>query len=66
MTTDKTWGGARKGAGRKKGSSLISPEDLRIKRIVVLVTPKQEIELKALAKASGKPLSTFLLEKAFQ
>lgn len=65
MNEVKQWGGARKGAGRPKGS-LKAPDEVRSKRIVILATPAQESELKERAKAAGMTVSAYLLSLAFK
>ena len=63
MAEQKKRGGARPGAGRKKGVPMIeNPENRRTKRIVILATPAQEQLLKEKARAAGMTVSSFLLK----
>ena len=47
--TDKTWGGAREGAGRKP------VEDKRVQMIITIAAETRD-KLKAISKARGDPL----------
>lgn len=64
MSEISTWGGARAGAGRKKGAPVKPPEERRTATVVVTLTPEQKEIVKAKAKAAGESVSTYLLKLA--
>jgi hypothetical protein len=53
-----TWGGARPGAGRPRGSGSGPSPDSRRNRVAVMFSDDELRELKKLARAEKKPLST--------
>jgi hypothetical protein len=56
--TKGTWGGARPGAGRPRGSGRGPSPDSRRNRVAVMFSDDELRELKKLARAEKKPLST--------
>ena len=56
--TKGTWGGARPGAGRPRGSGKGPSPDSRRNRVAVMFSDTELRELKRLARAEKKPLST--------
>lgn len=58
--TEKQWGGARSGAGRKIGST--SKGEHKTGRIVISCLKSDEDKIKELAKASGKNVSQFIID----
>lgn len=65
MTETKKWGGARTGAGRKKGVPVKDESERRSARIVVMATAAQAEALKKAAEVEGLSVSSYLLKKAF-
>lgn len=61
---DQNWGGARAGAGRKKGS--VKGENYASARIVLCCTPEEAEKIKSLAKESGKNVSRFIVERVLE
>ncbi len=59
-----SWGGARDGAGRKKGS--LGKGEKHTGRLVIVCLESEEAEIKRLAKQEGKNVSRFVLDKVFQ
>lgn len=59
-----TWGGARVGAGRKKGVPVKPAEERRTEKIVVTMTAAQKQRITGKAKAAGTSASTYLLKLA--
>lgn len=57
MKTEKTWGGARPGAGRKPAD----PEDKRV-QMVVTIDPDTKDKLKAISKARKKKVGRIIDE----
>ena len=55
--TEKTWGGARPGAGRKPAD----PEDKRV-QMVVTIDPDTKDKLKAISKARKKKVGRIIDE----
>lgn len=53
-----TWGGARAGAGRPRGSGQGPSPDSRRNRVAVMFSDAELRQLKKLARAEKKPLST--------
>lgn len=67
MENKNTWGGARKnaggarqGAGRKKGT--LNKGEHKTGRIVITCLESEETEIKQLAKNQGKTTTSFILE----
>lgn len=54
-------GGAREGAGRPIGS--VSGKPLKEGRIVIACLKEEELKIKEMAKASGKSISRFIVDK---
>ena len=65
-TEARNWGGARAGAGRKKGARSKSESERRTRRIVVLATEEQEARLKEMAARAEMSVSSYLLSVALQ
>lgn len=63
MEGKKQWGGARPGAGRKKGVPVKPPEKLRSQTIAIAVTPDLKLKIKEMAKAAGMTVSAFMLKR---
>lgn len=59
-----TWGGARAGAGRKKGVPIKPAEERRTEKIVVTMTADQKRRITEKAVAAGLSASTYLLTLA--
>lgn len=59
-----TWGGARPGAGRKKGTVIKSASEKKTSTLVVKLTPAEKEKLKALAQKEGLSVSSYLLKLA--
>lgn len=57
---DQNWGGARAGAGRKKGTKL--DINHRTARIVLSCTDEEAAKIKELAKQSGKNVTRFIID----
>lgn len=64
MENNKGWGGSRKGAGRKTGTTLNGDGVYRSARIMVTCTEEEASKIKALAKANGKSASRFIVDLA--
>ena len=62
---EKMWGGKRQGAGRPVGTKGSYKDDTVKKngRIVVACTEDEMTQIKDLAKASGKSVSRFIVDK---
>ena len=58
----KSWGGARKGAGRPSGS-IKSPEQKKTAPVTIQCTPAQKAKIKALAEAEGVSVTKYVLNK---
>jgi len=62
MKTHKTWGGARKGAGRPLGSGMGPRPGSRCNRIAVMLSDVELAKLLKLARKRGLPNSTAAYE----
>lgn len=60
--TKGTWGGARPGAGRPKGSGKGPSPDSRRNRVAVMLTDTELKALKGRARKGGIPVSTAAYE----
>ena len=61
MTEEVKHGGARAGAGRKKGS--FTGKAPKTGRFTVACTPEEEEKIRALAAESGKSLSRYIVDQ---
>lgn len=57
-----TWGGARAGAGRKKGSGQGASPDARVSRVSVMLSRREHEKLARAAKRERVPLATLAYE----
>lgn len=62
MKKRKTWGGARPGAGRPKGSGTGSSPDARVYRVAIMLSRVDRERLESLAAGTGKPVATVAYE----
>ncbi|MFK7896196.1 MAG: hypothetical protein AB8G23_10190 [Myxococcota bacterium] len=60
--TKKSWGGARKGAGRPKGSGSGPSPNARKNRVAVMLSDSELKKLARLADRKGRPLATLAYE----
>lgn len=56
------WGGARTGAGRKKGSGKGPSDDARVARVSIMLTRAEQKKLERLARKKRMPLATLAYE----
>lgn len=58
----KSWGGARVGAGRPKGSGSGPSPDTRKNRVAIMLSDKELAKLTRIAKRKGQPIATLAYE----
>ena len=61
-TKNKSWGGARVGAGRPKGSGSGPSPDARKNRVAVMLSDTELAKLSRLAERKRQPLATLAYE----
>lgn len=58
----KSWGGARVGAGRPKGSGSGPSPDARKNRVAVMLSDSELAKLVKIAERKGRPVATMAYE----